>query len=305
MRLPSPSSRVRARLALAALLLCGAATALITSGCGASAVIDPVANAATVSNSAPGYRMVFTVRLGSPSLPIAMTGTGTGSVDTRDHAGSADFAFQLPNLPQITQALGSDRLRMREITQGTTFYLKMPAAIAGKLPGGRPWLKVDLGKQAASMGMPGLGALSSASPLSSDPSQFLQYLRAVSGGVSKVGTGTVAGHQTTEYQATIDLEKVADRVPAANRAAARRSIQHLEQMTHVRKLPVHLWIDGQHLVRRMTMNMNMSLPTGQAIAMAMQVTIPQYGPQPLPKLPPASQVTDATSLAGAAAGSPA
>ncbi len=292
--------RPRSLLASVAVLAAAGATAVGATGCGASNVIDPVASAATVSNATPGFRMTLGMTFTSPGLPFTMTGSGSGAMDVRDKAGSLNFSFTLPNVPQITQVLGSNTLTMKEITRGLTIYLKLPPAIAGKLPGAKPWLKLDLGKQEAAMGLSGLGSLSGASPMNTDPGQMLQYLRAASGGVRKVGTATVAGHQTTAYKATIDLSKVPNLVPASDRAAARQSVQRLEALAHVSQLPMEVWIDGQHLVRRLAMTMHMALgSTGQTMAMAMTLTIPQYGPQPVPALPPASQVTDASALKGA------
>jgi hypothetical protein len=219
----------------------------------------------------------------------------------RDHAGSFDMEIHLPDNPQLRSQLGSDTLGLREIIDGQTFYIRMPARLAGRLPGGRPWIKIDLRRQAAAMGVPGMSAMPS-SPLSNDPSQLMQYLRAVSGNVTKVGQGTVAGHATTEYQASIQLDREAKLAPAKQRAAVERSIKQIEAITHTKQLPVYVWVDNTNLVRRMVVHMNMTLPTGQPLTMAMQMTIPQYGREPRPSLPPAGQVTDAASIVG---GSPA
>jgi hypothetical protein len=292
----------RSRIAGLVVALACLATALASAGCGASGVIDPVAKAATNSTGAAGFRMTMTMQMSSPALPSAITATGSGAFNVRGRTGSLDLQMQLPNVPQITQALGSNTLSMREIMSGTTIYMRMPAAIASHLPGGHPWFKIDLAKFGASAGMPGLGSVMS-SPLSSDPSQMLQYLHGVSGGVTKVGTATVAGFPTTEYRATIDLDKVASQVPANARAAVQRSIQTLESMAHIKQIPFDVWVDNSNLVRQFAMHMNVAVATGQAMSMTMQVTIPQYGPQPKPTLPPAGQVTDLSSLAGAASAS--
>jgi hypothetical protein len=73
------------------------------------------------------------------------------------------------------------------------------------------------------VGIPGLSSLLS-NPTSSDPSQFLRYLRATSGGVTKVGTQTVDGFQTTEYRAKIALNRAPNAFPAASRAQVRQTI---------------------------------------------------------------------------------
>jgi hypothetical protein len=258
-------------------------------------VIDPVAKAATVSTSTPGFRMNLGMQIDIAGLG-SVTGTGSGAFDTRPRSGAMDLRMQLPDVPQIAQVLGSRTLAMREIVHGLTIYIHMPAAISSHLPGGRPWMKLDLGKAAAAMGMPGLSSLAGGSPLSNDPTQMLQFLRAVSGGVTTVGHDTVAGYPTTHYRATIDFDKVADHVPAGQRAAIRKTVQTLETLAHVKRIPVEVWVDNSSLVRRFAMHMTMSLPTGSAMGMAMQFTIPEYGPQPQPALPPAGQVTDLGAL---------
>jgi hypothetical protein len=269
--------------------------ALVISGCGAGAVVDPVAKAATSSTAAPGYRMTMLLQMSSPQIQTPITATGAGAVDVRDHAGLFDMQLALPNLPQVKRQLGGSTLRMREIIDGQNFYVRLPAALASRLPGRRPWFKVNLSQQAAAMGVPGLSAMPN-SPFSSDPSQLMQYLRAVSGKVTKIGKATVAGYPTTEYQATIQLDREANLVPAKERAAAQASIKQLEAITHTKQLPVYVWVDNANLVRRMVVHLNIALPTGAPLEMAMQLTIPRYGRQPRPALPPAGQVTDTTAL---------
>lgn len=271
---------------LVALVCLLAITALAAAGCGSSS-IDPVATAATTSTAAAGYRMTFVMNMTSSALsqPIAMT--GAGSVDATDHAGSIAFDMSIPELRQLLPSTGG-ALHMDMIIRGSTLYMRLPAAIGSKLPGGRPWWKIDLSKAHSSI--PGLGSLGA--PGFEDPSQFLQYLRGAGGGVTKVGTDTVAGVSTTHYRATIDLSKVIDRLPAKSRSVARG----LLAMVHAKKLPVDVWIDSNNLVRRMEFSMNLTVAGGQSLSMHMQLTIPQYGAQPEPAAPPAGQVTDMSSL---------
>jgi len=194
------------------------------------------------------------------------------------------------NIPELGSVLPSSggALHMDIIIRGTTLYMRLPAAIGSRLPGGRPWWKLDLSRAHAAV--PGLSSL--AAPGFEDPSQFLQYLRALSGGVTKVGTDTVAGVSTTHYRATIDLSKAVNRLPAKSRSMA----SGLLAMVRAGKLPVDVWIDSNNLVRRMAFNLSLAIPAGQSLSMNMQLTIPQYGPQPEPAAPPASQVTDMSSL---------
>ncbi len=289
----------RAFPAVALAVTC-AAGAVAISGCGSSSVSDPVAKAATTSNSVPGFRANITMEMDSAAIPSGITATGTGTFDVRDHAGSMNLAMQLPNSPQITQALGSSTLNLEERIRQLTIYMKMPSTLSSKLPGGKPWWKLNLAKAAAAQGLGGLSSLTS-NPAGGDPSQFLQYMRGA-GKVTKLGSAQIAGFNTTHYHVLVDLDKVPNKLPSADRPAVNQTIKKLESMLGSHQLPVDVWIDSNNLIRRMQMRMSLAPASGQALTMSMQITIPQYGAQPEPPVPPASQVTDLTALAGAAAG---
>jgi hypothetical protein len=278
---------------------CISTAAVAIAGCGGSSsgVIDPVAQAATTSTGSPGYRMNMTLQLSVPGSSTVMVANGTGSFDTRDHIGSMSLDMNLGNNPQVVQALGASTLHMEERLTGLIVYVKMPTAIASKLPGGKAWMKIDLSKAAAAGGIPGLGSIAN-NPASSDPSQFLQYLRAVSGDVSKVGTDTVNGVQATQYHASINLDRVPDVLPASSRAAGKQATAALEKAANLHQLPVDVWIDNQHLVRQLKMAFA-TTTGGQSVKTAITISIPQYGRQTIPPPPPADQVTDLTSLLGA------
>jgi hypothetical protein len=234
--------------------------------------------------------------ISSASLPSAITADGSGRFSPAQHSGSLNLVMHLGSLPGVAQVLGGSDLNMQEVIQGGTVYVKLPAALAGKIPGGKPWLKLDLDKLAQSSGLSGVASLLS-NPTSGNPAQMLQYLRASSGGVSKTGEQMLGGRHTTEYRARVDLDKYPDLLPAAERPAARRAIAQLQALTKLHSFPVTVWIDDRHLVRQMQLAFDEQLPTsGQALKLQMTVRLPQYGPQPAPTLPPASQVTDLASL---------
>jgi hypothetical protein len=290
-------SRHRRILAGSGAAVIAAAAALGASGCGSSNVVDPVAQAATTSAGAPGFRMTFSLQMRSSQLPIVFTGTGNGSFDVAHHAGALALDMTVPDVPQVTQALGGNTLHLEELIKGLTIYMKLPPALADRLPGvGAHWVKIDLAKQAAAAGIPGLASLAN-NPLSSDPSQFLQYLRAVSGSITNVGVEAVGGFVTTHYRATVSLDRVPDALPPAARRPAAATIAALKQAVHANSLPVDVWIDRQHLVRRIKIVLDVAAQ-GQNVSMVMTSDFPVYGPQPSPKLPPEDQVTDAGGLLG-------
>jgi hypothetical protein len=268
------------------------------SGCGSSASIDPVAKAATVSTQSSGYRMAIAMVLGSSALPAPITASGSGSFTPTRRTGSLNLVMHLGSVPGVTQALGGPDLNLQEVLNGSTFYIRVPPALARKLPGGKPWLEVNLQQLAGATGMPGLGTLLS-NPTTGNPAQMLQYLRATSGSVTKVGSATIGGVQTTEYRATIDLDKYPNLLPPDKRGAARQAITQLESQTHLKTFPAQVWIDKQHLVRQMQLAFTEQLPSGaQQLHLQMTLRFLQYGPQPAPVLPATSQVTNLAALLG-------
>jgi hypothetical protein len=294
------------RIGAAILPIAAVSSALAVSACGSSAgnaisgIVDPVAKAATVSNSAGGYKMTFDMAISSSALPSAINATGNGSFDATNRTGSVNLSMDLSSIPGVSAVLGSSSLDMQEILDGTKFYIKLPSALLSKLPGGatKPWMSVDIGQLGAAAGIPGIGSLLN-NPTSSNPGAMLQYLRAVSGGITKVGAATVNGIQTTEYKATIDFSKYPSTVPPAERAQAQQAIAAVQKLANVKKFPIMVWIDSNHLVRRMQFAFNETLAsTGQSLKTVMTLNITGYGAQPAPAIPPASQVTDASSLLG-------
>lgn len=289
----------------AGLVAAGLVCALLFGGCGASSsvsnAVDPVAKAATVSHAAAGYRMRLAMRIASSSLPGPITASGGGSFSPASRTGSVGVTMNFGSIPGVAQVLGSSTLDLSELIDGTVFYVKLPPALAGKLPGAstRPWIKIDLAKAASAAGIPGLSSLLG-NPASSNPAAMLDYLRAVSGSVKKVGTGTVDGHSTTHYRATLDLTKYPKLVAPSQRAAAGQAVAALKRLAKVTSLPVDVWIDSSHLVRRMAFDFAEQLPNGGgSVQSAITIDITDYGPQPALSFPSADQVTDLSSLTGA------
>jgi hypothetical protein len=245
--------------------------------------------------------MTLAMTLSSSQLPGPITGTGGGSFQTRNHTGSMSMSMSLGALgsnPQVQQALGGSSLRIDEVLNHLTVYMKLPSALASKLPGGKPWWKINIARAASSLGLPGLSTLAS-NPAGNDPSQMLGYLRASSGHFSNLGKATVGGVETTHYSASIDFNKIPEHFPPSERKAVQQTLNTFKNMAGLDALPVNVWIDQHQLVRRMAFAFNEHLASIGQMHLSMRMDFTDYGPQPAPSLPPASQVTDITSLAGA------
>ncbi|HJS94876.1 MAG TPA: hypothetical protein VJ741_11460 [Solirubrobacteraceae bacterium] len=270
------------KLITAALTLASIALAAAVTGCGAtkaiSGAVDPVAQAATRTAQAPGYRMsVSTV---ATTAGTTVRGTMTGVIDTARHTG----AFT------TNETVAGHAVSIVERLSGTTIYMKLPNQSAlDSLTGGKPWLKLDFSR---ALGAFGLGGLTTQS---SNPAQFIDYLRAVGAKHTRVGTATIDGVQTTHYHVVINLDNYPKLFPADRRAAAARGVSTLENAIGSHTMPMDAWIDSQNLLRRMSFSFGECVQS-QHLTLAMTMNLSDYGPQTVPAAPAASDAYDLTPL---------
>jgi hypothetical protein len=245
------------------------------AGCGASDSVNPgvVAQAADKTASAGGMRLAMTVSSQGQTL------NGDGFFDPKGRKGRISL-----NLPQ-----GNGTMDMVFLSR--VIYMHLPDALTKQIPGGKSWLKVDLEKALKAKGID-LGALQSTS--SNDPAQQLDQLRGA-GDVKKVGSEKVRGTDTTHYKATIDLRKAADRAPAAQRDAARRSVESVIKLTGQSTIPLDAWLDQQGRARRIAVKQTVG---GHSVAETMDLY--DFGAREAIKAPPASETKDVISLAAKA-----
>jgi hypothetical protein len=300
---PAPPHSVRRRRTPSKLIAGGlglavaVALAFLLFGSTSTPVADPIAQAATLSSGAPGYRMSLSVAMTSPALQAPITASGDGVVDLRDHAASMSIAIDFSELPQAVQQLGSTTMQMGMIVDGNLIYMKFPQALANAVPSlsGRQWIKINLGKLA---GVPGLSSVGN-DPTLSDPSHMLQYLRAASDSITNEGRQQVDGVETTHYHADLSVDRLAANVPAAEKDAIEQALSQLRQATQGQDFPTDVWIDAHHLVRRMVISFAFNSPNGPTLQETATADLTDYGPQPRPTPPPSDQVQDLSSLVGA------
>jgi hypothetical protein len=164
----------------AALTALAAAAAVAAGGCGAtqtiSQAVDPVARAADVTARVPGYRMAGSIATTISGYPIHMT--MTGSFDRAKRSGALHLKASL---------LGHS-LRVTEMFSGFTLYMNLGSLGAiGNATHGKRWIKLDMGKALSGL------SLGSLPTTGSDPSQYLDYLRAESDRTRRVGRAPSAG----------------------------------------------------------------------------------------------------------------
>lgn len=275
-------------------LLAAVLTAFVLLGSSSNPTVDPIAQAATVSSHAPGFRMHLSMSLTSPAFPGAITGYGDAVVDPRDHAASTSFGLDLSSLPQVAQAVGGTTMSLNMIVDGQTAYVKLPHALLRAMPtlGAKPWLKLSAAKAAGATGASSLGNDLS----SSNPGQLLKYLSAASSGVTNEGEQRIDGVQTTHYHAGLSLDRLAAGLPATGQAATAQALSKLRQSLGGTDLPVDVWIDAHQLIRRMAISMAIHAAGTPSIQLTIAADLSDYRTQPRPAVPPADQVQDASSL---------
>ena len=213
----------------------------------------------------------------------------------------------------MTMQVEGQSLEMREI--GTTIYMHLTGSLAQGLPDGKTWISLDLDKLSeAKLGT----SLSSLTQTSQDnPAQMLGYLQAVSqSGLHKAGTATIRGVSTTEYDATVDLKKLAAQQTTP---AAQQAITKLAAQMGTGGYPMKVWIGTDGLVHQMQYSVSedpatlASAQTGASpaageptsIAVTATIQLYDYGTPVAVAAPPAAQTADLTSqiASGSSAGS--
>ena len=244
-----------------------------------------VAEAATKTADAGSARVSFNGEMtGVPGGPFEIRGEGEfegqrGRVtfDMSDFAAASGGAF------------GSE---MEMIMDGLVIYMKFPSELAAQLPGGKPWLKMDLKEAGKELGIDFEDLMQFQQ---ADPTQSLRYLLGASDDFEEVGSEEVRGVATTHYRGTVDLRKVAELAPEEVRTTYERVIA----LAGVTELPFEVWVDEEGLARRM--KYEQPLPSGsggQKSTMALTMEMYDFGVQVDVEPPPSDQVIDMQKLLG-------
>jgi hypothetical protein len=279
--------RIRAQV-----LSIGLVAAVAASGCGAQEsakkaagdarnALDPVAQAAETTSSQKGG-IAMTMKGGVSGAGEDVPLSGSGVVDRGGKKGTFSF----------TTEVGGKSMKIDEIIDNKVIY--MHSDLFSQLPGGKRWMKVDLAAEAAKQGID-LDALGAGT--TQDPAAALDYLKGA-GTSRKVGTATVNGTRTTQYHVDVDLRKVASK---SGDPDAKKSVEKLIQTAGGATLPVDVWVDDQHLVRREKIAYSIT-QQGQKATFDFTIDITKYGAEVDAKTPPADQVADLSDLLGAASG---
>jgi hypothetical protein len=283
-----------------ALLACAGLVGATLSGCGSSGVasaVDPVAQAAEATTHADGAQLALRASVELPAAGAPLTIAGHGEINLKEREG--ELFMSIGGLPaSIAQKLPSGGLAMTELLTKDTIYIGSPA-FASKLPHGAKWLKVDLAKAAAGLGLEPQALTSG----QTDPGQYLQYLKASGGHVQKLGGETVRGVATTRYRGSIDLHRAAELLPAKDRAASRAAAEKAIAQLGTASLPIEVWIDSRHMVRKLQLSLSSSV-SGQHVGTKIEEELFGFGPTPGVNPPASDEVLELpdSSLASPGAG---
>lgn len=270
------------------LIICAlAAAASLTAACGGGAgnALQSVASAATktAGTQSAKFHMDLSETVG-PIGPLHFTADGVS--DNASH--SADMTMDLSSIATLAgQAGGADQWKAHLILDGSgsspVLYLQLPAL--DKYLNGKTWVKADLAAMAQKAGTSITQLLQTAG--NQDPTKALQMLESV-GNVTKVGTETIDGVDTTHYSGTIDVKKVAALLGAQAKA--------LDQ-AKVTSIPIDVWIGSDGLVRRMHEHLTYGA-NGANATTDLTVDLSDFGVKTSIQAPPADQTVDVSTLKG-------
>lgn len=259
------------------LLLAVLAVAVVGCGSGGS-TSGAVIRAASDTSSAAGYRIAGIVTIATPTAGTISEAL-SGSFDRTDQLGAIN----------TVASLAGHSFRISELISKLTVYMganAIPHGIA--LTGGKPWIKIDTSRAIGALGI-------SALPTATDPTQFVDYLRAVSSSTVAGKIGVIRGVAAQQYHAIVGLDRYPNLVPPAQRPAVMRSVKTLESVLGSHKLPIDVWVDVHGLVRRLSLAFNECVSRTH-FNFGLTMDLYDYGTQPRPAIPRPNQVDDVTSV---------
>lgn len=274
----------RALCLLAALLLTASAC-----GEGGESPQEVLAKAATETRDAGSSRVEFNASFEGLPEGQQFSFSGAGEFDYEAQKGTASFSFE-----GVPAAAGDLDIEM--IQDGLVIYMKAPF-LSENLPGNREWLRLDLEEAGALSGVD-VGAFQQLNQ--SDPTQYLAYMRAVSDDVEEAGSEQVRGVDTTRYEGTVDLEKVAESAPADLRDRVEASVEGLKaQLGGDTTFPISVWIDDDGLLRRVRQTITTSPPgAGNEVTFAFGMELFDFGVEVDVAPPPERDTVDFSDAFG-------
>ncbi len=226
--------------------------------------------------------MTMSLDLPATSAPLRLNANGSFNFT----AGEGELTTRMTGVPKLP----GGALSMTELYKAGDVYIDSPLT-AGKLPHGARWLKLDIGRSAQSVGLDAQSLTGGGS----DPSQYLQYLEAAGGKVRAVGQENVRGTPTTHYEGTIDLSKALDGLHSSNTNSEklRFFLSKARAELGSAEIPINVWIDPHHLLRRMEMSFSPAAGAPHT-AVDLRLELFDFGATPTVRAPADSEVFETT-----------
>jgi hypothetical protein len=248
-----------------AVLVVGLVTALGVAGCSSST--GPSASGAVLK--------AVSATLGAGTVQVqatSVTPTASGS-ETAKATGSYDLAADEGSYSVDTGALLGT---VQALATESTLYIRLPAAIAATVAGGKAWATADLQHPPL---IPGIGNLPSVAG-GADPTRALIGLQQGMTSTRKIGVASGVVH----YQATVDLAK-------ASSPLASSEITLLGGSTETDD--IYVGTDGR--IQRLVQTIGLS---GGGAPEVVTTDFGSYGKPVSITIPAASQTVDAAKLLG-------
>jgi hypothetical protein len=288
---------MRLRLALISVV-----AAVLAAGCGGTEtpqapakLVRSLSQVASTTEKAGSYRFELSLRMTMPGQQKAIEINADGAVDGAGRRASMtmDFGSMADLFGALGGQISADDLRMEMRFDWPVVYLRMPL-FAEKLPAGKEWVSLDIASLARQQGMqlPGVGSLGQ-----SDPSAFLDFLKAANAKPTRMGTEKIDGATATHYLAKIDLRDFVKTLRARQRKQLAPALEQLEQLTSNGTIAplVDAWVGDDGLLRRFAITFSMA-SGGQSVDLAMEMNLHDFGAKVDVEAPNPADVADATSL---------
>jgi hypothetical protein len=271
-----------------------AATPFALSACGGGGTSSKdVAKAAAKTLDSGRFSASYDASLAVATQKGTIDFKGAGSVDAKSHR--SRLSVDLSSLAKESGATGDlSSFRGEEVVDSSreiVIYLRIPF-YSEHLPPSKPWLRIDFGKTTREEGL----AINSLT-LEQDPAQYLEFLRAASGKVTKVGKEVAGGAETTRYRTSIFILQYPNTLTEARKTAAVRYAHRIVQLTGRSSFPTDVWLDGDGYVRRMTFTYAVPESSStRAITYRVTLSYSRFGEGAAISLPPADEIARSNEL---------
>ena len=264
----------------------------IGAGLAASAVLALAGCSNSGGNSANGSTMSLVadaMNKADSAGTVKIAGTISGSDVSMTLNGDEQYS---PSL-EMSLNMQTQGQSISEIFLGDKIYMDYPA-LSSELGGGKQWDEIDLSEAGGS-----LGALSSIinSARDENPTTQMSALLA-SKEITKVGTETVQGQQTTHYSGTLNANDFLDDSAQTSQLSSSQisALKSLLQSGQVSSEKVDLWVASSGL----PVQVKVAVQTSAAGTTDVTLDMSDWGAPFQVSAPPAGEVADITSEISAA-----